>query len=244
MNPCAGLRLLTILFGALMPAIASAQPMPLQLHAGHLRQALHLAFSLQVDAEPSSRGTLWLDRHGQTCLWVQEPLQQRMWLASEGLSIYYPAERTLLRQVKAKPEVPAMLDALLVGLRSPAEVLPNNAKLIARERTPQGTWENWQIEDPQGRPLAKIRALETAQGPKSVEISDADAQHVRTYRFGPPQRVGALSVPTTADTEVLHKQAVVRKEHWTFKVLPGGTPPAGASQCLGAAADARVQVLP
>jgi len=198
-----------------------------------LTQPLQLAFELQVDRDPPAAGQLWLLPGGATCIHTHTPVPQRLWLSAQGMTLYYPSTGDLMRSKTGKDALPSFVDAIVVSLRHPVTSLPRGAKQVSRKLAAGVVTSVWQVLDPSGKLLQVLQAKETAAGVVEMTISDSKNKLLRSYRYGPRRRWGAVSMPASIAATYYGRNKIARSERWQLE--PARTKqaaPANESRCL------------
>lgn len=214
---------------------ASAQTPPVR------SASLRVQFALQVGTDPPVKGQLTLDRMGQTCVEVTQPIAQRMWLDAKGAQVYYPATQQLFHQRAADRAMPAFLDAVMAGLADPTGHLPQGARLLTRKQQAEQVTSTWRVSDRDDHTVQHLQVRETRAGVQDVVLRTEKGQMLRQYQFGPRTKAGKLQIPASI-TASYHagKGKATRLERWQLtdaKALSATT--MTAKGCLNAAAAAK-----
>jgi hypothetical protein len=229
---------LTATFAA---AAAGAQPWQ-PVAAPQLAAPLHLDARLRVDAEPEVAARVWLGHRGEICLRVTAPRAQRIWSAQGASAVYDVGAGTVLRFGAGKGASP-LFEALLVGLaRSP---VPPGAQLDERKvlADPAGALieTTWSVHDAAGRDAGHLRVVEGRDGPRRIELRDADDRALRRYRLGARRALATVTAPSAIDVEVLGRQGqIVRREAWRLQPFAAPAPDlTSEKRCLDSAPNVR-----
>lgn len=210
-----------------------ALPAQAQVATPHGAQGLAADFDLTVQspgqAPQHSVGQWQVTGDASQCLRVHRPIAQEIALTGRELRLWFPDRRLLLRQAVKPGHPPPVLDALIAGLADVARTLPAGAELISQERMQDGQLRSeWRVRDRGGQVLSELATVESAQGTRAVDLRDGQHHLLRTYRFGPRQRVETRAVPARIDATYRTVQGrLTRTETWILthpRPLPMGAP--------------------
>lgn len=181
---------------------------------------------------------------GEICVAVKSPNVQEMHLSPRELVIYYPDRDLAFVAQLAPPQPPPMLDALAAGLVDPSSTLPPGSKLLEQKHANGELTTRWRVVDNAGKELGEMRAVESRDGARSVELSDKAGQPQRRFTFGDRVRVGVHSVPRTIVADYYAERgAHTRQEQWTLERIGRFDPQKAAAQGC-AKLRAQTKILP
>lgn len=203
---------------------------------------LQVHFSLQVGNDAPVKGRLMLGRAGQTCVEVDQPVAQRMWLDAKGAEVYYPLTQELFRQRTSDRALPAFFDAVMAGLADPTAHLPQGARLLTRTHDADSVTSTWRVADRDERSVQHLQIRENRAGVQDVTLRSEKGQTLRHYQFGPRTKSGKLQVPSTI-TASYHasKRQQARVERWQLRdPAPLAAVALTAQTCLKPAAGVKV----
>ena len=209
----------------LQPQLAEASD-----HTG--RRPLSARFMLQVDADTPVHGQFWLDTLGQTCIHVQQPRTQRIWLGRDAAVLYDLDDNHLMRQAKTARSLPSFLDAVVVSLRPPTDGLPKGATLVERRTVAEGIEERWRSEKTPQMPVLGLRVVEGPQGILATDVLDAQGVTLRQYRYGGRKLDRGLSLASKVEATYMAKGSAGRREQWQLNWLATTDGPRAEATCL------------
>ncbi len=199
-----------------------------------------------VDASGSESvsGALTFIPGGEICVAVKSPRLQEMHLSPRELVIYYPDRDLAFVAHLAPPQAPPMLDALAAALVDPSSTLPSGSKLLDRKHAGGELTTRWRVLDAGGHDLGEMRAVETRQGARSIELVDKAGQPQRRFTFGERVRVGIRSVPRTIVADYFSPGGTrQREEQWTLDRISRFDPAKGVPGCAKLGAQTKIQPL-
>lgn len=217
--------LLTCCVCALLPRLALAG-------SDTGKRPLTARFLLQVDADVPVQGQFWLDTLGQTCIHVQQPRAQRIWLGRESVVLYDLDDNHLMRQTKTVRSLPSFLDAVVVSLRPPTDGLPKGATLVERRTLAEGVEERWRSEKTPQMPALGLRVVEGPQGIVATDVLDGQGATLRQYRYGGRKLDRGLSLASKVEATYLAKGSSGRREQWQLTWLAASDGPRAETTCL------------
>lgn len=197
-----------------------------------------------ADGTETVSGALNFIPGGEICVAVKSPRLQEMHLSPRELVIYYPDRDLAFVAHLAPPQPPPMLDALAAGLVDPSSTLPSGSKLLDRKRANGELTTRWRVIDAGGKELGEMRAVETRQGARSIELVDKTGQPQRRFTFGERVRVGVRSVPRTIVADYFSPGGTrQREEQWTLDRIGRFDPAKGPVGCAKLRAQTKIQPL-
>lgn len=221
-----------------MLAVAVVAGLPAALRAGDAPGFAASFVLAEGDAKQTSTstGSLALAVSGEAYVDVQTPVDQKIWMNATGMSVYYPAEGTVIKTSTAQGELPPVFDALLAAVRDPADLLGGKAKLKDRGREGERLVTRWQAADKDGKALGTVKVTETAEAVQRLEVFGPKGGLAVRYDFAGHRKSGGLRVPATIEARYFTaKGAEHRFERWRLsdarpldaatRDLLGGPPP-------------------
>lgn len=200
--------------------------------ASALRRPLSATFGLQVDQDAPVRGRLWIDTQGQTCVQLDTPRDQRVWLGRQSMVIYNPSEQRIFRQVVDPKSLPPFLDAVVVSLRPPASSLPKGSALVRRSSGPDGIAETWRNDQGPSEVRVTLHTLHGPSGTLRTELLDGEGVLLRRYRYAERRAERGLSLPGQIEADYYSKGELRRAERWKLTWLVAGSVPTNEGACL------------
>ena len=189
-------------------------------------------------------GALTVIPGGEVCVAVKAPRVQEMHLSPREFVIYYPDRDLAFVAHLSPPKAPPMLDALAAALVDPSSTLPAGSKLLDRKHAGGELTTRWRVVDAAGQDLGEMRAVETRQGTRSIELVDKAGQPQRRFAFGERVRVGVRTVPRTIVADYFSAGGTrQREEQWTLDRISRFDPLKGAAGCAKLGARTKIQPL-
>lgn len=181
---------------------------------------------------------------GEICVAVKSPRLQEMRLSPRELVIYYPDRDLAFVAHLAPPQPPPMLDALAAGLVDPGATLPPGSKLLERSHANGELTTRWRVADAAGNELGDMRAVETRQGTRSIELADKSGHPQRRFAFGERVRLGVRSVPRTVVADYFSAGGTrQREEQWTLDRISRFDPTRAPIGCAKLGPQTKIQPL-